>query len=56
LPLEDTEIDARRYAEDDGAIKVEDDAHADGETGGYSGVRGHVEIIQQINHGTQTYL
>jgi len=39
LPLEDTEIDARKYNEDQ-----------KNNYGGYSGVSGKVEIIQKINH------
>mmetsp|Transcript_3413 Transcript_3413/g.8002 ORF Transcript_3413/g.8002 Transcript_3413/m.8002 type:complete len:423 (-) Transcript_3413:214-1482(-) len=37
LPLEDTEIDARKYEEKNGY-------------GGYNGVSGRLEIVQKINH------
>lgn len=41
LPLEETEIDARTFADEDKEDKGE---------GGYGGASGKVEIIQQINH------
>lgn len=41
MPLEDTEIDARKFGAS-GEEKVE--------FGGYGGATGKVEVIQQINH------
>jgi len=40
LPLEDTEIDARKYAS----------TEEKGEAGGFGGVSGKVEIVMKINH------